>query len=76
MIESRAMADQLVERLNLHLVPEFRPDMTSGYHETDPWLPPPVLEWLPKPFAATLGAGPAEGEMTDEERAARLRNEL
>ena len=74
LIESRAMADRLVERLGLHFVPEFRPDMSSGYRQSVPWLPPPVLERLPEPFAATLGAGPAEGEMTDEQRAARLRN--
>lgn len=76
LIESRAMAEQLVERLNLHFVPEFQPDMTAGSRQADPWLPPPILEWLPQPFAATLGAGPAEGEMTDEQRAARLRNQV
>lgn len=76
LVESRAMAERLVERINLHFVPEFQPDMASGYRRTDPWLPPPVLKWLPKPFADMLGAGPAEGEMTDEQRAARLRSQV
>lgn len=73
-IESRPIAEQLVKRLDLHFVPEFQPELRWGQGRKDPWLPSPFLQWLPEPFAQTLGAGAAEGEITDEQRALRWRN--
>ena len=62
------MAERLVARLDLQLRSEFQPEMALGYRRTDPWLPPPVLEWLP--FAHRFGPPPTESALTDEQRGA------
>lgn len=76
LIESRAMAERLVDRLDLHFLPEFRPEAASrGFELKDAladWLPDAMLERLPSAWADPLGTEPAEGAITDEQRAARL----
>jgi uncharacterized protein involved in exopolysaccharide biosynthesis len=74
MIRTRAMAQQLVDRLDLQLSPEFHPDRSSrGLRRSvlsaiRPWLPATLVHWL----AARPGTRPAEPALTDEQRAARL----
>jgi uncharacterized protein involved in exopolysaccharide biosynthesis len=75
-IRTRPVAQQLVERLDLQLLPEFRPDDSSrGWRRTvlsaiRPWLPATLVHWL----AAGSTTRPAEPALTDEQRAARLRD--
>jgi polysaccharide biosynthesis transport protein len=75
LIESRTMAERLVDRLDLQLLPEFHPDVAArGFRLASVlcrWLPAAVLERLPKAWAERL-MPPPDGEMTDEQRAARL----
>jgi uncharacterized protein involved in exopolysaccharide biosynthesis len=76
LIESRAMAERLVERLDLQLVPELHPDHAGGWRlmlGAARWLPSALVERLPKAWADRLMIEPAAGAMTDAERAARLR---
>ena len=74
---SRAMAEQLVERLDLQLLPEFHPDTPSrGLRRTAltairPWLPPALVHWLAE---GSVDTRPAERALTDEQRATRLRD--
>jgi uncharacterized protein involved in exopolysaccharide biosynthesis len=75
-IRTRPVAQQLVERLDLQLLPEFHPDQFSrGWRRTvlsaiRPWLPATLVHWL----AAGSTTRPAEPALTDEQRAARLRD--
>jgi uncharacterized protein involved in exopolysaccharide biosynthesis len=77
LIGSRALAERLVERLDLQLVPELHPDHAGGLRLTDlllgaaRWLPNALIERLPQAWADRLA--PVEGQITDAERAARLR---
>ena len=72
------MAERLVERLDLQLLPEFHPDPSSrGLRRTAltairPWLPAALVHWLAEGSVDTRP--PAERALTDEERAARLRD--
>ena len=74
---SRAMAERLVERLDLQLLPEFHPDTPSrGLRRTAltairPWLPPALVHWLAE---GSVDTRPAERALTDEQRATRLRD--
>jgi uncharacterized protein involved in exopolysaccharide biosynthesis len=76
LIESRAMAERLVDRLHLHFVPEFRPDGAAG--SFDPvrvlgsLLPDAILARLPKAWADSLAPSGEDADTTDEQRAARL----
>ena len=72
LIESRAMAERLVDRLDLHFVPEFRPDVASRGFRLGDLLPDALLERLPTAWADTLVSRPPDVEVTDEQRAARL----
>ena len=80
MIETRAMAERLVDRLDLQLLPEFQPDHSSrGMRRTAliairPWLPAALVHWLAEGSGDTPATGPAARALTDEERAARLRD--
>ena len=79
LIETRAMAERLVERLDLQLLPEFHPDPSSrdlrrtALTAIGPWLPAALVPWLAEGSVDPLATRPAERPMTDEERAARLR---
>jgi uncharacterized protein involved in exopolysaccharide biosynthesis len=79
LIETRAVAQQLVERLDLQLLPEFHPDHSSrGLRRTvlmaaRPWLPVQIVHWLANGSADMPATHPSERAMTDEQRAARLR---
>ena len=70
--QSRAMAERLADRLDLHLLPEFRPEAASRGFRLGDLLPAAILDRLPQAWANSLGAAPSNGEMTDEQRAARL----
>jgi polysaccharide biosynthesis transport protein len=76
LIESRAMAERLVDRLDLQLLPEFHSDVAARdfrlASELGRWLPDAIVERLPKAWAEGIGPPPPDGEMTDEQRAARL----
>jgi uncharacterized protein involved in exopolysaccharide biosynthesis len=78
LIESRAMAERLVDRLDLHFLPEFRPDM-RGFrlaHVLGEWLPDALVDRLPNAWADTLVPHRSDRELTDEQRAARLWDEV
>ena len=74
---SRAMAERLVDRLDLQLLPEFHPDTPSrGLRRTAltairPWLPSALVHWLAE---GSVDTRPAERALTDEQRATRLRD--
>ena len=75
LIESRAMAERLVDRLDLHFLPEFRLHASRGSRLAEvlgDWLPDAILDRLPKAWADALVRHPPDVEMTDEQRAARL----
>jgi succinoglycan biosynthesis transport protein ExoP len=76
LIESRAMAERLVDRLELQLLAEFHPDVAArGFPLASLLgraLPDAILDRLPKTWAERLVPPPPDGEMTDEQRAARL----
>jgi succinoglycan biosynthesis transport protein ExoP len=76
LIESRAGAERLVDRLDLQLLPEFHPPVAArGFRVASVlgrWLPDAILEQLPKAWADALVPPPPDSEMTDEQRAARL----
>jgi polysaccharide biosynthesis transport protein len=72
LIESRAMAERLVDRLDLHFLPEFRPDVASRGFRLADLLPNAILNRLPKAWTDSLVPPPSDGEVTDEQRAARL----
>jgi polysaccharide biosynthesis transport protein len=80
LIETRAMAERLVERLGLQLLPEFHPDPSSrGLRRTAltalrQWLPAALVDRLANGSADPLATRPSERAVTDEERAARLRD--
>jgi uncharacterized protein involved in exopolysaccharide biosynthesis len=80
LIESRAMAARLVDRLDLHLLREFRPDAATRDFRLGPvlgrWLPDVILDRLPKAWAKKLLPPLPDAEMTDEQRAARLWGEV
>jgi uncharacterized protein involved in exopolysaccharide biosynthesis len=71
-IESRAMAERLVERLDLHFLPEFRREGAARGSRLADLLPHALLERLPPAWVGSLRPAPVEGEATDEQRAARL----
>jgi uncharacterized protein involved in exopolysaccharide biosynthesis len=72
LIESRAMAERLAERLNLQLLPEFRREHAShDLREIGRWLPHALIDHLPKAWADPL-TGRLERGLTDEQRATRL----
>jgi uncharacterized protein involved in exopolysaccharide biosynthesis len=80
MIQTRAVAQQLVERLDLQLLPEFHPDHSSrGWRRSvltavRPWLPAELVHWLANRSGDMLATHPATRAITDEQRAARLRD--
>ena len=79
LIESRAMAERLVDRLGLQFLPEFHSDAVPGARAADrfgEWLPDALLDRLPKAWAATLAPRPSDGDLTDEQRAANLREQV
>ena len=79
LIQTRAVAQQLVERLDLQLLPEFHPDHSSrGLRRTvlmaaRPWVPAELVHWLASRSVDMLATHPPERAITDEQRAARLR---
>jgi succinoglycan biosynthesis transport protein ExoP len=79
MIDTRAMARQLVDRLDLQLLPEFHPHSSFGglgrtaLTAVGRWLPAALVHWLAKQSVDTLATRPSERVITDEERAAQLR---
>jgi polysaccharide biosynthesis transport protein len=76
LILSRAMAERLVDRLDLQLLAEFHPDAAArGFRFASVlgrWLPDAILDRLPQAWAERLVPSPPDREMTDEQRAARL----
>lgn len=79
LIESRAMAERLVDRLGLQFLPEFHSDAVPGARAADgfgEWLPDALLDRLPKAWAATLAPHPSDADLTDEQRAANLREQV
>ena len=76
LIRSRAMAERLVDRLDLHFFPEFRPDVVSRGFRVGDLLPDAILGRLPTAWAETLVSRPPDLAMTDEQRAARLWEEV
>ncbi len=80
LVNLRAMARQLVERLDLQLLPEFHPDHAfRGLRHTvltgvGPWLPAALVSWLAEGSMETPAIGPSERVLTDQERASRLRD--
>jgi uncharacterized protein involved in exopolysaccharide biosynthesis len=75
LIESRSMAERLVERLDLQLLPEFRPNDASSSRFAD-LFPDAILDRLPTAWADTLVRRPPDPELTDEQLAARLWEEV
>jgi polysaccharide biosynthesis transport protein len=76
LIESRTMAERLVDRLELHFLPEFRPDVAARGFRPGDLLPDAILNRLPTAWADTLVSRPPDVGMTDEQRAARLWQEV
>jgi uncharacterized protein involved in exopolysaccharide biosynthesis len=76
LIESRAMAERLAARLELHLMPEFRPEVASRGFRFGDLLPNALLDRLPTAWAHALASRPPDPAMTDEQRAARLWEEV
>ncbi len=82
LIQSRNMAEKLVDALNLHLLPEFNPELrpkVQGIEQwLDPfrWLPAVILDRLPRAWADTLATASLDDEMTDQQKAALLRAEI
>ena len=76
LIESRTMAERLVDRLDLHSLPEFRPDVAARGFRFGDLLPVAIIERLPTAWADTLVSRPPDVAMTDEQRAARLWEEV
>ena len=82
LLQSRNMAERLMERLKLHLLPEFNPALrpqTGGLAQVlDPvkWLPTALLDRLPRAWADTLMTATSPIEMTDQQQAALLRTEI
>jgi succinoglycan biosynthesis transport protein ExoP len=80
LVDTRVIAEQLVKRLDLQLLPEFHPDRSSGslrrtaLTAIGPWLPAELVHWLANGALDTPAAGSSERPMTDEERAAWLRD--
>jgi uncharacterized protein involved in exopolysaccharide biosynthesis len=72
LIEFRALAERLAERLNLQLLPEFRPEHAPrDVREVGGWLPHALIDRLPQAWADPLTGRPARA-LTDAQRAARL----
>lgn len=72
LIEPRAMAERLAERLDLQLLPEFRPEQAADDRRAvGGWLPHALIDRLPQAWADALTGRP-ERRLTDEQRAARL----
>jgi succinoglycan biosynthesis transport protein ExoP len=76
LIESRAMAERLVDRLDLHFLPEFRPNIAARGFRFGDLLPKAILDRLPSAWADALVSRPPDPAMTDEQRAARLWEEV
>jgi capsular exopolysaccharide synthesis family protein len=82
LIQSRSMAERMVDQLNLHLLPEFNPALRVGSSELSAWLDPArlipaaILDRLPRAWADTLMTTTSGAEMTDQQRAALLRSEI
>jgi len=82
LIESRNMAERLVNELNLHLLPEFNPALRADRTSLSEWLDPvrlmptAVLDRLPTAWADTLMTATSPVEMTDQQQAALLRAEI
>ena len=82
LIESRNMAERMVDQLNLHMLPEFNPALRPKTTELTSWLDPArliptaVLDRLPRAWADTLMTPTSDAEMTDQQRAALLRAEI
>jgi uncharacterized protein involved in exopolysaccharide biosynthesis len=80
LVDTRAMARQLVERLDLQLLREFHPNLAfRGLRRTalaavGPWLPAALVNGLAEGSVDLLATRPSERAMTDQERAARLRD--
>lgn len=77
LLHSRELAEEVVERLNLHEHPEFNPALGEGGGGFE-WSD--VLEYLPIEFAAyareLLNGDEALSAPTDQEAAARLRQRI
>jgi succinoglycan biosynthesis transport protein ExoP len=82
LIKSRSMAEQLVDQLNLHLLPEFNPALRPSTIDFAAWLDPArlvpgwLLDHLPKAWADTLMTTTSGAEMTDQQRASLLRSQI
>ena len=82
LIQSRGMAERMVDQLNLHLLPEFNPALRVGSSDLAAWLDPArliptaILDRLPRAWADTLMTTTSGAEMTDQQRAALLRSEI
>ncbi len=82
LITSRSMAERLVDRLNLQLLPEFNPALQQGEGGLASWLSParlvPValLDHLPKAWADSLIVANPDAQMSDQARATVLRTEI
>lgn len=73
LLTSSKMAGQLVDRMSLHLRPEFNPAL----RETGSWaLPAWLIEWLPESWAEKIIASTSDVPMTDLAQAQRLREEI
>jgi polysaccharide biosynthesis transport protein len=82
LIRSRGIAEQLVDELNLHLLPEFNPALRPKEMDISRWLDPAnlvpeaVLESLPRAWADTLMTASSDVAMTDQRKANLLRSEI
>lgn len=82
LIQSRNMAERLVDELNLHLLPEFNPALRPQTVGLSSWLDPvrlipaALIDRLPKAWADTLMTSTSGVEMTDQQHAALLRSEI
>lgn len=78
LLKSRAMAERLVDRLDLQLAAEFNPmlapdgSIRSYDFGAGSVIPAGLRERLPAAWAAALGGAPSVAGLTDEQQAARL----
>ena len=82
MIKSRGMAERLVDRLNLHLLPEFNPALRVEASDPTAWfnpmrlVPAAILDPLSRVWGNALMTTSSGDEMTDRQRAALLHSEI
>jgi succinoglycan biosynthesis transport protein ExoP len=82
LIESRTMAERLVDRLGLQLVAEFNPLLHSASadgskrRDLPRSVPGALLDRLARGWADTLAIGASDGQLTDQQQAARLRDHV